>query len=134
MKKILLSLFVCLFIGLAVFANQAGDSCKILQAKMIDNMNKVANCTPNSGVGISEFYVMQGVEQGKCHYKKQKIETTPTFNLRTIADCHAPMSVVQSYANDNLRMAREFCSANGINENGYIAQQNEKVLEAYCKY
>ncbi len=115
----------------ASFATTPAEACKSFQNKALANLNNIKNCASNSSYGFNPGYLFKGMENGKCHYSKLKFESG--LKINTLAECYAPTSAIQNFANDNIKAIREMCDANGMSPNGYTAVEDESSLERYCK-
>ena len=114
-----------------LFAISPVEACKSLQKQSLENLNNIKNCSSNASYGISPAYLFEGVKNGECHYAKIKFETGLKVNV--LAKCSAPISVIQNFANDNIKATNEMCDAIGISLTGYTAKVDEANLEKYCK-
>ena len=106
-------------------------ACKNLQNKLIINLNNIKNCSSNSSYGLNPAYLFKGIEDDKCHYSKVEIESG--LKINTLAECYAPISAIQYFANDNIKATQKMCSINGISGTGYLSKEDESSLERYCK-
>lgn len=107
-------------------------SCQNLKTMVVNNMNNLANCSDRSSYGFNPGYLMKGQVNGQCHYQKVVFETKP-FNMKVLANCYAPMSFMQKFAQEYIRMAQEMCNGDKLSGDGYITKMDEKALDAYCK-
>ena len=124
-------LVLMLLICAPVFAQTPAEACKSLQSMAIKNLTNIRSCSDKSSYGFNPGYLFKGIENGKCHYTKVKFESG--LNINTLAECYAPISVIQRFADDNLHASREMCNSTGMNLDGYMAKEDESTLEAYCK-
>lgn len=122
--------FFCIITS-SSFAMTPAEACKKLQNKALQNLERIKNCSGDSSYGFNPGYLFKGIENGKCHYSKVKLESG--LKINTLAECYAPISAIQTFANDNIRATREMCDANGMSLTGYTAKEDKSSLERYCK-